>query len=444
MNSILHLRTIELRDRLASGAVRASELAQACLAQIEAREQEVQAWAWFDADHVLEQAAALDKYRASGKSIGPLHGLPVGVKDIVDTAKIPTENGTVIDSGRVPMHDAFLVARLKQAGALIMGKTVTTELAFLGPGKTSNPHNANHTPGGSSSGSAAAVAADMVPLAIGTQTAGSVIRPAAYCGVVGYKPTYGSIPRTGVLSQAPTLDTIGVFARTVEDAAMVAEPLFGWDAGDPATVNVPAPQLLQTALSDPPVTPAIAFVRQPFWDDADRDTKDAFEELVEALGDDCDDVDLPGPFAEAARLQECVQLAEMAKSFYGYGSRGYDQLSRQTRAALDEGNRILARDYIAARDWPRVLNAALDEIFTRFDAIVTPAAAGPAPEGLGATGSPVFNRIWTFCGSPAVTLPLLAAGNGLPMGVQCVGQRGYDGRLLRTARWLVRRLSESD
>lgn len=441
MDPILELSAIELRDRLADGALRAAELAQACIARIEAREPAVAAWAWHDPDHVMAQAVTLDKYRATGRPIGPLHGLPVGIKDVIDTAGIPTENGTALDAGRVPVSDAFVVARLRQAGAVIMGKTVTTELGYLEPGKTTNPHDPAHTPGGSSSGSAAAVAAGMVPLALGTQTAGSVIRPAAYCGVVGFKPTYGAIPRTGVLGQAPSLDTIGVFARTAEAAALVAEPLFVCDAGDPVTTLAPAPRLLATALADPPATPAIAFVRQPAWDTADQDTRDAFAELVEALGDDCDEVELPPPFAAADRLRACVQRAEMTKSMHGYASRGRDQLSAQLRAALDDGDTILARDYLAACDWRAVLNGGLDEIFTRFDAILTPAAAGPAPAGLDSTGSPAFNSIWTLCGTPVVTLPLLEATSGLPMGVQLVARRGDDGRLLRTARWLVQRLS---
>lgn len=444
MNPILHLSAVEMRDRLASGALRVAELAKACLDRIEAREETVQAWAWFDPEQVEKQAAALDRHRTSGRSIGLLHGLPVGIKDIIDTKGVPTENGTILDSGRVPVDDAFVTARLRQAGALIMGKTVTAELAYLGPGKTRNPHDPDHTPGGSSSGSAAAVADQMVPLAIGTQTGGSVIRPASYCGVVGYKPTFGSIPRTGVLSQSPSLDTVGVFGRTVEDAALLAESLFGHDPGDPATTPAPAPGLLSLAQSDPPVTPAIAFIRQPAWDDADPEMMEAFSELTDALGDICAEVDLPDPFAQALQLRECVNHAEMAKAYYHYEKRGRDRLSPQMLEALDDGNGILARDYLSARDWPTILNAGLEEIFQRFDAIVTPAAPGPAPKGLDSTGSSVFNGLWTFCGTPAVTVPLLAAESGLPIGVQLVARRGDDGRLLRTARWLIRHLSQSE
>ena len=438
------LSAVALRDRMVAGALRPTEVAETCLAAIEAREPSVGAWAWLDGDYVMRQARALEDLRATGRPVGPLYGLPVGIKDIIDTQGVPTENGTVLDAGRVPATDAFVVSQLRRAGAVIMGKTVTTELAYLAPGRTRNPHNAEFSPGGSSQGSAAAVAAGMVPLAIGTQTGGSVIRPAAFCGVVGFKPTFGAIPRCGVLSQSPSLDTVGVFAKGVEDAALVADALFGFHAGDRASQLLPAPRLADVAGSEPPVTPVLAFVRQPPWDSAHPDTHQAFAELVGLLGERCDDVDLPDAFATAIAQREIVNLAEMAKDYHAYERRGRDQLSDHMRAALDKGKAIPARDYLAARDWPAILNAALEAIFSRYDAIVTPAAPGPAPHGLQSTGSPAFNAIWTFCGTPAVTLPLLTAGNGMPMGVQLVGRRGEDGRLLRTARWLVRHLQESD
>jgi aspartyl-tRNA(Asn)/glutamyl-tRNA(Gln) amidotransferase subunit A len=444
VNPLLQLDAVELRDRLAGGALRAVELAEACLEEIERREPEVGAWAWLDGDYVMQQAKALDGSRASGRPIGPLHGLPVGLKDVIDTAKIPTENGTPLDAGRRPKEDAFVVKRLKQAGALIMGKTVTTELMLRHPGKTRNPHNLAHTPGGSSSGSAAAVACGMVPLALGTQTLGSVIRPASYCGVVGFKPTFGAMPRTGVLSQAPSLDTLGVFAGSVAAAALLAESLYGHDAGDPATSSEPGPRLLEIATSKAPVRPAFAFVRQPAWDTADPEMQEGLGELRDALGADCDEVELPKHFDEATKLCELVQMTELAKSFQHYTRRGRDQLSPVMQKTIDDGSRVLAYDYLVARDWPRLLNGALEAVFDRYDAILTPASPGPAPQGLEWTGSADFNSIWTFCGLPTVTLPLLRAESGLPMGVQLVGRRDEDGRLLRTARWLVGFLSEMD
>ncbi len=433
---MLDLSARELRDRLASGALSAVDLVTACLDRIAALEPEIQAWAWLEGDYAMQQAQALDALRRSGRPVGPLHGLPVALKDVIDTAKIPTVNGCALDEGRVPERDAWLVERLKAAGAVIMGKTVTAELAFLHPGKTRNPHDTARTPGGSSSGSAAAVAAGMVPLAVGTQTGGSIIRPAAFCGTVGFKPSFGAIPRTGVLSQSPTLDTIGVFARSVEDAALLAEVLYGHDPADKATALTPAPRLHAIATTKPPVTPTLAFLRPPGWDRADGQTHAALEELVAALGESCFETALPQAFDEAAAIRERINLAELAKSYFSYERRGRDRLSDEMRDALDRGKAIPARDYIAALDWSDVLYAGLDEIFERCDAILAPAALGPAPEGHTSTGDAIFNGLWTLCGTPAVTVPLLQSETGQPMGVQLIGRRGDDARLLRTARWL--------
>jgi Asp-tRNA(Asn)/Glu-tRNA(Gln) amidotransferase A subunit family amidase len=431
-----------LRDRLASGALRASELTEALIARIEAREPEVGAFAWFDADFVRQQAKALDAQRQAGRPIGALHGLPVALKDIIDTARIPTENGCPLDAGRVPVKDAALVSRLRSAGAIIMGKTVTTELAYMQAGRTRNPHNPAHTPGGSSSGSAAAVADGMVPLAVGTQTGGSVIRPASFCGVTGYKPSFGAIPRSGVLMQSPTLDTVGVFAASPLDAALLAEVLMGHDAGDRATLPAPVPRLLDVASAAPPVRPVLAFVRPPGWDKADPDLHAAFDELVAALGDQVFEAPLPNAFDQAAEVRARINFAEMARYYHRY-AKNRAALGDRTRAAIEEGEAILARDYLAALDWADVLYAGLGEIFQRCDAILCPAATGPAPEGLDYTGDAIFNGLWTLTGTPAVTVPAFTASNGLPMGVQLVGPRGGDARLLRTANWLHGWLSEA-
>jgi aspartyl-tRNA(Asn)/glutamyl-tRNA(Gln) amidotransferase subunit A len=439
----LDLGAVVLRDRLAAGALKAADLAEATIARIEATDPEIRAWAWFDAESVRAQAKALDAHRGTGRPIGPLHGLPVGLKDIIDTRRIPTENGTAIDAGRVPREDAFVVARLKAAGALILGKTATTELAFFSPAPTRNPANPAHTPGGSSAGSAAAVAAGQTPLAVGTQTAGSVIRPAAFCGVVGFKPSFGAVPRTGILAQAPTLDTVGVFARSVPDAALLAETLYGHDPRDRATAPAPPPRLFETATARPPLPPILAFVRPPGWDEADPDTRAALEELAAHLGEQCFEAPLPGAFAQAAAIRERINLAELAKNYHPYERRGGDALSEPLRAAIEAGRAIPARDYIAALDWPEVLNAGLEELLNRCDAILAPAAPGPAPEGFASTGSPIFNGLWTLCGAPCVTIPVLQASNGLPMGAQLVGRRGDDGRLLRTARWLMEHVAGS-
>ncbi len=428
--------TVDLRDRLASGALSAVDLVEICIARIEAREPEVQAWAWFDPEFARHQARGLDAHRKSGRPVGPLHGLPIGLKDIIDTAKIPTENGCPVDAGRVPTADAWVVERLRQAGAVIMGKTTSTELAYLHPSKTRNPHDTGHTPGGSSAGSAAAVADGMIPLAVGTQTGGSVIRPASYCGVTGFKPSFGAIPRRGILMQSHTLDTVGVFARDPLGTALIADVLFGHDPADLQTSLTPAPHLLETGRSEPPLKPVFAFVRPPGWDDAHPDVHAAFGELVEALGDQVFEVDLPSLFDSAAEQRMIVNFAEMSRYYYRYFRDGLDRLGPETVKALETGNAIPARDYLAALDWQKLLNAALEEIFERCDAILCPSATGPAPEGLGSTGNPIFNGVWTLCGTPAISLPLLTASNGLPLGVQLVGSPGNDGRLLRTANWL--------
>lgn len=442
MQAVLGLDAVELRDRLASGALRAADLVRACLARIAELEPQIGAWAWIDNDHALAQAERLDQWRQSGRPLGPLHGLPVGLKDVIDTKGIPTENGTPIDAGRVPAEDAWIVARLRAAGAIILGKTVTTECAFLHPGRTRNPHNPDHTPGGSSQGSAAAVAAGMVPLAVGTQTGGSVIRPAAFCGVVGLKPSFGLIPRTGILMQSPTLDTVGVFARSVADCALLAQVLAGHDPADKATEPLPAPPLLDTAQTPPPVTPVFAFLKPPGWDQADPQTTAAVQELATFLGDQCFEVTVPG-LEDAAAIRRRINFAEMAKCYHALERRGRDRMSGILKGAMDEGKAVLARDYIAALDWRMLLNAAMEPVFARCDAILCPAAPGPAPAGLAGTGDAIFNGLWTLTGMPAVTLPVFRAEDGLPMGIQLVGRRGDDARLLRTARWLAAHLETS-
>lgn len=432
---------LTLRQRIRDGALSAVELTRTCLQRIADCEEAVQAWARVDEAYAMGQAERLDAYRQRGRPLGPLHGLPVGIKDIIDTQDLPTENGCLLDAGRQPAEDAWLVARLRAAGAVLLGKTVTTECAYLAPAKTRNPQNLQHTPGGSSSGSAAAVASGMVPFAVGTQTGGSVIRPASYCGVVGFKPTFGLIPRSGVLRTSRHLDTVGTFGRTIEDAALLADVLAGYDPADPDTRPLPGPQLLETALSEPPVTPRLAFIKTPAWSDIDADCAEGFAELVEALGDHCDEVELPQIFREGAAAHRRVMLAEIAHNLRHYYDRSADQLAGETRDAIEQGRQISAVDYLAACDWREPLYAGLGEVLDRYDAIVTPATAGEAPAGFDSTGSAAFNVLWSFLGVPAINLPLLTGANELPIGVQLVGLRHADGQLLRTARWLVNSLA---
>ncbi len=434
------LSAVDTVRALAAGDLRAIDLTEACLARIAEVEDDVQAWTYLDPEHARAQARELDERREQGAAIGPLHGLPVGVKDIVDTADMPTENGSVLHAGRSPMQDATVVSLMHAAGAVILGKTVTTEFATYSPGKTKNPHDPARTPGGSSSGSAAGVAAGMMPLAIGSQTNGSVIRPATYCGVYGFKPTHGLISRRGVLLLSHILDHVGVFARSVADAALLAENLMAFDDRDPDMRAVARPKLLETALSEPPLPPRFAFVKTPVWDKADAATEAAFAELAAMLGDRVEEVALPEPFERAVDWHRTVMEVDLAVNLAAEYDIGADRLSSQLRGMIEAGQKALAVDYAHAATARELLNARFGELAADYDAVITPAATGEAPVGLGATGNPIFCTLWTLMGVPAITLPVFAGENGLPMGLQLVGWRGDDARLLRTAHWLVDRL----
>ena len=426
---------------VADGATSSEELVGACLARIREAEPEVQAWQFLDEEQALGQARSRDEARRAGEPCGPLHGVPVGIKDIIDTGDMPTEDGTVLHAGRIPVRDAAVVTRLRAAGAVILGKTVTTECAMHGPGKTRNPHNPAHTPGGSSSGSAAAVAAGMVPCALGTQTNGSTIRPASFCGVYGFKPTHGLIPRTGILKLSRTMDTVGVFARTIEDVALVGAELVGFDADDPDTHPRARPPWLETARSEPPLPPRLAFVKTPRWPNAAEDTQAAFAELIEALEEAVAEHELAESLGDAWGWHRTVMEAEMAANLAREWERGRERLSPSLAAQLERGRAETALAYLEALSRREIANAAFDEVFKEYDAILTPSAPGTAPAGLDSTGSPEFNTLWTYCGMPAVSLPLMRGENGLPIGVQLVAKRGDDGRLLRTARWLAARVA---
>lgn len=427
---------LHLRNAIADGTVSAAEVAEAFLARIARREPEVGAFQAFDADAVRSAARARDAWQAAGQPLGPLHGLPVAIKDIIDTADMATENGTPLDAGRRPAADAVVVARLRAAGAVILGKTVSTELGAMHPRGTRNPHDAGHTPGGSSSGSAAAVGAGMAPLALGTQTNGSVVRPASFCGIVGYKPSFGAIPRTGILPQVRVLDTVGVFARSIADAALLADALSGPDASDPDCSDAP-PKVLDAALVPPPLPPSFVFARTASWPSAEPGTARAFEALAAALGDACREASLPAACDDAIALHTTMAFAGMARYYGAYHDRGADALSAWMRTAIEAGRKITAVDYLAALDRRDDIHAALVDALGDGDVFLTPAAPGAAPAGLGATGSPAFNTLWTLCGMPAISLPLLTGSKGLPLGVQLVARRGEDARLMRAAAWLM-------
>lgn len=414
---------------------------EACLAIVRARDTEVQAWAFLDPDHALAQARAADEWRLLGRPTGPLHGVPVAVKDIIDSGDMPTENGSVLHAGRTPARDAAVVALLRAAGAVIMGKTVTTEFACGASGPTRNPHHPGHTPGGSSSGSAAAVATGMAPLALGSQTGGSTIRPAAYCGIYGFKPTRGLVPRGGMSPISRTLDHVGLFARSIPDVALLLEQVAGHEPGDPASrprARVPYGAI---AAEEPPLPPMFAFVKTPRWEAVDADAREAFAELVEHLGDRVEEVDLSAA-EDAYEWHRLVMEAEMATSLHREWERGRERLSRRLRERIERGREVRAVDYLRALAQIPALDAGFTELFEqRYDAILTPAASGTAPAGLESTGDPMFCTLWTLCGMPALSVPLMQGASGLPLGVQLVGPRHGDGRLLRTARWLVGHLA---
>ena len=432
----------EAARKIQQGLLTSEELVQSCLERIRDVEPKVQAWTFLDEDHALAQARAADARKRSGEPIGPLHGLPVGLKDIIDTADMPTENGCALHKGRTPRADAAVVSMLRAAGAVILGKTVSTECAYYSPGKTRNPWNPEHTPGGSSSGSAAAVAASMVPLALGSQTNGSVIRPAAFCGVFGFKPTHGLIPRSGILQLSRTLDHVGLFARSLDDIALLAEELAGYHEDDPDTRPRSRVPFQQISREEPPIEPMLAFIKTPHWDRVDPEAKDAFGELVEALGERVEEVDLFPSAAAAWDWHKTVMEVDMAASFEREWEQGRDRLSPQLRSLIERGREVRAVDYKRALGAVAPVVASLDELFLeRYDAILTPAAPGVAPKGLGSTGDPRFCTLWTLLGMPALSLPLMQGAGGLPLGAQLVGRRGFDARLMRTARWLAGKLA---
>ena len=441
-SDIIALPATEAAAAIAQGAMSATEYTAACLERIAEVDSEVRAFAHLDSEHALKQARALDERKANGERLGPLHGIPVGIKDIFDTADYPTECGSPILAGRRPQADATVVRRLREAGAVIIGKTVTTEFAYFHPGKTRNPRDLERTPGGSSSGSAAAVAAGMVPLAIGSQTNGSMIRPAAFCGVFGIKPSHGLISRAGALTLSRTLDHVGAFARSVDDIALVLDVLAGEDPADPDSRPYASPNFRVGAAEEPPIPPTYTLVRTPMWEKADDDARAALEDLAKELG--AREVDLPDFYRDAWSGLRAIMAADMAHHLGHYLDEG-GEVSRQFRELMDEGRRVTATEYLAAVRDARRYAEGMTGIFEQLsDAIITLSAKGVAPRSLEATGDPVFCSLWTLVGFPSLNLPLLADADGLPIGVQLVGARGRDERLLRTARAMLGSLSSDD
>lgn len=428
----------DLLPLLLKGAITAEQLSAACLDRIEALEPELQAWAFIDPERVLVAARAADARRVGGSALGPLHGLPVGVKDTFDTADMPTEFGTPVHHNRRPPADATMVRRLREAGAIVFGKTVTSEYAVYTAGPTRNPRDLARTPGGSSSGSAAAVAAGMVPLALATQTNGSTIRPASFCGVVGYKPSLGLLPRTGILKQSDLLDQPGLMARNVGDVALLTDALAGADPEDGRTLDHPAVRLVDAA-GPSERTPRFAFVRGPSWDRVDEEARNRLEAFVAELGGGVEEVRLPPAFDDAASIHSTIMGADIAKAYRADYERAKDQMSRTLVGIIEAGARVPATalsSAVEARDRLLGLHAG---IAAPYDVLITPATRGVAPRREEGTGDPIMATLWTLLGLPALTLPLLVDRQGLPLGVQLVGSPLGDEGLIAAAAWLERR-----
>lgn len=435
-----NLTAVNIVQSLKKGEFTCEELVTNYIDHINKYEKNVQAWEFFDETLILKQAKKLDQDHQLGKVHGDLHGVPVGIKDIFDTGDMPTTDGTEIHKNNPSWNDCTAVSKLKQAGAIIMGKTVTTELAYYSPGKTKNPHDPTRTPGGSSSGSAAAVASHMVPLAIGSQTNGSVIRPASFCGVVGYKPTKGLISRHLVLQISRTLDQIGVFSNTIEDAALISEQLFGFDKQDPDTSLSAMPKLLDASKQKPPMEPLFAYIKLPFMNELEDNTKEVFEELKEKLKGRVDEIELPEGFNGIPSWHKIIMESDMARSFSVEYIKSKNKLSDQIIEAIERGMKYTAVEYNNALSKIEAANTYFNQFFYDYDAILTPSAIGEAPKGLNSTGNPIFCTIWTFCGMPCINLPLLQGKNGLPIGVQLVSSLFDDERLFRNATWLTKKI----
>ena len=419
MTSELHrLSIVEAAEGIASGRFTSLELVMACLERIHAREEQVGAWAWLDPDQALAQARACDPRPATT----PMHGVPVGVKDIIDTADMPTCYGSQIYAGHYPDEDAECIRLLRQAGAVIMGKTVTTEFAFYAPGKTANPHNLEHTPGGSSSGSAAAVADFHVPLALGTQTSGSIIRPASFNGIFGCKPTYNSYSLDGIHPLAPDLDTLGAFSRSPADIALLHGVLAGRQIQAPETVR--------------PAT--VALVCTPAWDDADAQVQENVLGFADRLKQEGIDVIEPDEKLLNGLMEvQQAYLARGAATSLGHITDRYpDQVRPQTRDLVAEGRRVGDSFNARLQDALARGERFLSEVFCRADLVITPSAPGEAPAGLHNTGNPMFNRIWTFLQTPCMNLPLTRGANGLPIGMQLVCNKQQDERLFAYSEYL--------
>jgi Asp-tRNA(Asn)/Glu-tRNA(Gln) amidotransferase A subunit family amidase len=418
-----------LGEALRSGELGCVELVEAFLAATAG--DELGAWAAIDADALLDRAVVLDRCSEPERALLPLFGVPIGVKDNFDTAGLPTSYGSRIYAGHRPPRDAEAVRRLTAAGAIVAGKTKCTEFAWMTPSDTLNPLDRSRTPGGSSSGSGAAVAAGTIPVATGTQTAGSVIRPASYCGIVGYKPTFGLLPREGVKLLSPTLDTVGLLARSVRDIRAVASTLGGGAR----------PLHLDDVLTHPP---RLALARTFAWERVQPAARAAIETVALAAWDAgacLEDLELPLGFETLVAAQEVIQEVESAASLACELRAHEQQISEPLRAALRRGAAVTPAAYAQAKRAAAELAPAIAAVLARYDGVLTPSTTGTPPLGLGSTGDPAFCRAWTLVGGPCVAVPLAWTPSRLPVGMQVVGAPSTDARTLAVAEWLVDRLA---
>lgn len=423
MKPLHEFTAAEAARAIAGRQLASEELVAACLTRIREREDIIGAWTFLDPERALEEACLRDRNPVRG----PLHGVPMGVKDIIDTFDMPTAYGSPIYATHCPAWDAACVALIRVAGAVVLGKTVTTEFAMFTPGKTANPHNPAHTPGGSSSGSAAAVAEGMVPLAFGSQTAGSVIRPASFCGVVGYKATHGEFSLGGIKPLAQSLDTLGGFARSVEDLVLLRAVLIS----------------ASSVLHVPEHPPCVGVCRTPQWPHAEPATRNALEGAASRLADagaSVEDIALPPEFDGLVEAQTNILAFEGARSFRDELIRHRERLSAKFLEIFEPGLEMPYATYAAAMELSGQCRRLLDGIFATHDVLLVPSAPGEAPAGLHATGDPIFNRMWTLLHVPAVSLPGHNGPNGLPVGVQVIGPISGDDQLLSTAAWMESRI----
>ncbi|UWR25070.1 amidase [Sulfitobacter sp. S223] len=437
------LTASEALAAIASGRLSSVELVKSCLARIAETDGAIKAWAFLDEGAALAQAAECDRIRIAGLATGPLHGIPVGLKDIIDTAKMPTQRGSVIFEGRQTDNVARLVELLREAGAVIMGKTVTTEFAFVHANETRNPHNPDHTPGGSSSGSAAAVAALHVPLSIGTQTNGSVIRPASFCGVFGFKPTRGVISRDGILQTSVSLDQVGCFGRSLADVALLTDAIGGYDQRDAVSFARPRPNMSAGAAADAPVTPALAWFDLPFNDRLSGDALDGIDAVIEILGPSVERMAAADTLSDLVAVQATIHEYEIAQHQAEVFETHWDQISDTLRPVITRARTITKAQYDDALAVKTSAEGFFKAFFMDYDAIIAPSAAGEAPMFGNGTGDPIFCTLWTLAGLPCISLPMLVGETGLPIGVQLIGPAEKDDRLLRTARWLQIHLADA-